>query len=94
MSRKGADDKQQGEILPFQLIYKSKTKRSIPSSKFPAGFLLSANGEETINLLDGVIKPYVEKTKEELGLDDSQKACIIWDAFKGQDTPEVKSKLQ
>ena len=27
-------------------------------------------------------------------LEDSQKACIIWDAFKGQDTPEVKSKLQ
>ena len=53
MSRKGADDKWQitatlaetlsGEILPFQLIYKGKTKRSVPSSKFPAGFLLSAN---------------------------------------------------
>ena len=53
MSRKGADDKWQitatlaetlsGEILPFQLIYKGKTKRSVPSPKFPAGFLLSAN---------------------------------------------------
>ena len=50
VSRKGADDKRQvtatlsetlsREILPFQLIYKGKTKRSIPSSKFPAGFLL------------------------------------------------------
>ena len=47
-----------------------------------------------MKLLDGVTKPYVEKTTEELGLEDSQKACIIWDAFKGQDTPEVKSKLQ
>ena len=53
VSRKGADNKRQvtatlsetlpGEILPFQLINKVKKKRSIPSSKFPAGFLLSAN---------------------------------------------------
>ena len=50
VSRKGADDKRQltatlsetlsGQILQFQLIYKGKTKRSIPSSKFPSGFLL------------------------------------------------------
>ena len=49
VSGKGADDKRQvtatlsetlsEEILPFQLIYKGKKKRSIPSSKFPAGFL-------------------------------------------------------
>ena len=88
------------KFLHDNLIYKGKTKRSIPSAKFPAGFLLSANPrhwsneEETIMLLDGVIKPYLEKTKEELSLEDSQKACIIWDAFKDQDTPEVKSKLQ
>ena len=110
VSRKGADDKRQGtaalsetlsgEILPFQLICHGKGKRSIPSSKFPAGFLLRANPrhwsneEEPIKLLDGVIKPYGEKTKAELGLEDSRKARIIWDAFKGQDTPEVKSKLQ
>ena len=98
VSRKGSDDKRQitatlsetlsGKILPFQLIYKGKTKRSIPSSKFPEGFLLSANPRhwsneaETIKLLDGIIKPYIEKTKELLHLNESQKSCIVWDAFK------------
>ena len=89
-----------GKILPFQLIYKGKTKRSIPSSKFPEGFLLSANPRhwsneaETIKLLEGIIKPYIEKTKELLHLNESQKSCIVWDAFKGQETPAVKSKLK
>lgn len=30
-----------GDILPFQIIYKGKTSRSLPSVQFPEGFCLS-----------------------------------------------------
>ena len=54
VSIKGSSDKHQitatfaetlaGDILPFQLIYKGKTKRSLPPNvTFPGGFLLSVN---------------------------------------------------
>ena len=32
-----------GDILPLQLIYQGKTRRSLPSATFPDGFLLSMN---------------------------------------------------
>ena len=53
ISRVGATDKRaitvtlcetlDGQILLFQLIYTGKTKRSLPSVKFPRGFCLSYN---------------------------------------------------
>ena len=110
VSRKGTDDKRaitatlaetlKGDILPFQLIYKGKTSRSIQSANFTPGFLLSANKshwsneKETLNLLDRIIAPYLQTAKEELGLDATQKAFIVWDAFSGQETEGVKSKLE
>ena len=98
VSRKGGNDKRgitvtltetlSGQILPFQLIYTGKTSRSLPHVKFPAGFCLSynekhwSNEAETMALVNKIIYPYVTKVKEELGLPETQKALLVWDAFK------------
>ena len=34
-----------GELLPVQLIYGGKTKKSIPAVSFPSDFVISANGK-------------------------------------------------
>ena len=91
----GSDDKslvesQSGEILPFHIIYQGKTAQCLPKdAKFPNGFCISynetywSNEAKTLQLLDDVIKPYVENVRSELDLPD-QKALLIWDAFKAQ----------
>ena len=110
VSRKGSNDKRAitvtyaetlaGDILPFQLIYKGKTVRSLPKVEFPKGFLLEMNDShwsnetETLKLLDKVVSPYLKKKKVELKLPESQKSCIIWDAFGAHRTDSVISKLE
>ena len=80
VAKKGATDKRcvtvtlsetlKGDILPFQIIYKGKTSRSLPSVQFPEGFCLSfnethwSNEAETIRLLKKVIVTYAETTKK------------------------------
>ena len=110
VSRKGSNDKRgitvtlaetlSGQILPFQLIYTGKTSRSLPHVKFPAGFCLSynekhwSNEAETMALVNKIIYPYVTKVKEDLGLPETQKALLVWDAFKAQSTDKVLSELE
>ncbi|PFX26609.1 hypothetical protein AWC38_SpisGene8728 [Stylophora pistillata] len=110
VSRKGSSDKRgitvtlaetlSGQILPFQLIYTGKTSRSLPHVEFPAGFCLSynekhwSNEAETMALVNKIIYPYVAKVKEELGLPETQKALLVWDAFKAQSTEKVSSELE
>ena len=110
VSKRGSDDKRaitatlsetlSGQILPFQLIYTGKTKRSLPDAQFPKGFSLSynpshwSNEEETLRLINDVIKPYIEGVKKELDLPEGQKTLIIWDAFKAQECPSVKQRLK
>ena len=110
VSRKGSNDKRDitvtlaetlsGQILPFQLIYTGKTSRSLPHVKFPAGFCLSYNEKHwsneaaTIALVNKIIYPYVTKVKEELRLPETQKALLVWDAFKAQSTDKVLSELE
>ena len=63
-----------GDILPFQLIYKGKTKRFLPKTTFPKGFVLSANKNhwsnetETIRLLNRIIHLYAQRKKADLDL--------------------------
>ena len=111
VSKKGCDDKRaitatltqtlSDLILPFQLIYTGKTKRSLPNAKLlPKGFLLSynpshwSNEEETLRLLSEVIDPYIKETKEKLNLPDEQKCLLLWDAFRAQECAAVLSKLE
>ena len=110
VSRKGGNDKCgitvtlsetiTGKILPFQLIYTGKTAHSLPSVEFPNGFCLSYNPkhwskeDETINLLENVVDPYFCQVREELGLQNDQKALILCDAFKAQSTDKVTKELE
>ena len=83
-----------GKISSFQLIYTRKTACSLPSVEFPNGFCLSYNPKhwsneyETINLLESVTDPYFCQVREELGLQNDQKALILWDAFKAQSSDQ------
>ena len=53
-----------GKILPFQIIYGSKTDQSLPKITFPAKFSASVNGkhyintEEVIKYLQEIVIPY------------------------------------
>ena len=89
-----------GEFSPMQIIYQGKTSRSQPVGfKFSNGFAVSqnekhySNDAETLSLIDKVFKPFVERKKKELKLPLTQKALLIWDVFKGQNTEKVLSKL-
>ena len=109
-SRKGGNDKRgvtvtlsetiTGKTLPSQLIYTGKTARSLPSIEFPNGFCLSYNPKrssneyETINLLESVVNPYFCQVREELKLQNDQKALILWDGFKARSTDKVTKELQ
>ena len=86
-------------MLPFQLIYKGKTERSLPSYDFPEGFSLSFNEKhcsneiEIIRLIDDILLPYIGKVKKEHNLPDDQNSFLIWDAFRAQSTATVMEKL-
>ena len=73
---------------------------SLPYVKYPAGFCLSynekhwSNEAETMALINKIIYPYATKVKEELGLPETKKALLVWDAFKAQSTDKVLSQLE
>ncbi len=91
-----------GEFLPFQIIYKGKTKRSLPinASKDTHKFLFSfnmkhwSNEKETLRLIDHVLVPHIKEVKQNLNLPANQKALLIWDAFTGQNTEKVTRRLE
>ena len=97
-----------GVFLPMQLIWKGKTKRSIPKEKvgakeglkFPDGFNLAftknhwSNEEKAIEHIEKIVVPYVEKVREELNLETNQKALLIFDVFRGQKTQKYLDVLK
>ena len=52
-----------------------------------------SNETETIRLINDVLLPYIEKVKAEKVFPEAQKSLLVWDAFKGQSTPEVMGTL-
>ena len=85
----------------MQLIYAGKTKRSTPQGiEFPHGFDVTStpnhwsNEEKAIQHLEIIIIPYIEKTREELGLPEDQMALLIYDVFKGQKTEQYLQLLE
>ena len=62
-----------GHFLPMYLIYRGKTKQSLPRFKFSDGFLLSCNPKhfsnamEYIKLINEIIIAYVQGQRKELG---------------------------
>ena len=65
-----------GKDLPFQAIYKGKTKQSLPKVNFPSGFSLSANMKHHSNTLEvlkhlrEIVIPYVEAERKKIGNPD------------------------
>ena len=88
-----------GHFLPMQLIYGGKIKQSLHRFKFPDGFSLSCNPKhfsnamESIKLINGIIIPYVQSERKELGK-PKQTALVIMDVFRGQITDDVISLLR
>ena len=72
-----------GKSLPFQLIYKGKTQRLLPTVDFPDGFCLLYNGKywsnekEIVRLTEEILVTYIKKFKEEKGLPNDQKSLLI-----------------
>ena len=104
---KGQDDKRQitatfavndaGEFMPMQLIYKGKTKRSLPKHHFPDGFNVTysenhwSNMEKSLEFFNEVIFPQIERIKQEENLPSEQVSLVLMDNFKGQDNDAVKN---
>ena len=88
-----------GKSLPFQLIYKGKTQRLLPTVDFPDGFCLLYNGKywsnekEIVRLIEEILVTYIKKFKEEKGLPNDQKSLLISDAFKAQSAANVSDVL-
>ena len=87
------------KFLSIQLIYGGKTNKSITAVSFPSDFVISANEKhysnerEALNMLENLIKPYVEKQRVSLNLDFDHPALLIMDVFKGQMTCAVRELL-
>ena len=58
-----------GKLLPFQVLYESKTEQCHPSTAFPEGFDIWhtpnhwANGGTSIRFVKNIILPYVSATR-------------------------------
>ena len=85
-----------GEFLPPQLIYKGKTKASLPSSvKFPEGWDLTFTSNHWANettmkaYVEKIIVPFVNSKRKQLRLNADHRALAIVDKFKGQCTPLI-----
>ena len=89
-----------GLFLPMQLIYEGKSPRCFPQGiTFPENFNLTftpnhwSNEDKVIELLEKVVFPFVVEKRKELSLPDEQKAILVFDVFKGQETERVQSLI-
>ena len=75
----------------MQLIYKGKTKQSLPKYTFPKDFedIFNekhwANESTAISFIENIIVPYVNDEKVPLGLPEAQKTLLVYDVFKGHE---------
>ena len=82
-----------GTYLPPQLIFDGKTERCHPSITFPSGWDIWHSPNHWSN--EDLIKRYVEKIlvpffvqgREACGLEETHPVLVIFDSFRGQNTP-------
>ena len=107
---KGLNDKRQitavfcgtliGEFMPIQLIYGGKTDRCHPRYPFPPDWHIThsenhwSNEQTMLNYIDKIIVSFVERVREDLGLDKQQAALAIFDHFKGQLSDRITQILE
>lgn len=106
----GVEDKRQitatfavslaGSFLPVQLVYQGKSTKCHPSVDFPSNWHIThspnhwCNEGTMISYVQVIIIPYIQETRKNLGLPDSQPALVIFDEFKGQTTQTVLNLLK
>jgi tellurite resistance protein len=89
-----------GDFLPVQLVYQGKTKKCLPCVEFPANWHVTAtpnhwcNEVTTLDYVQKIIIPYINKKKKELGMPATRSSLVIFDEFNGQTTDAVLSLLQ
>ncbi len=106
----GADDKRQitavfagtksGKFLPPQIIYAGKTKKCLPSVKFPENWHVTHTENHWANEITTgdyikliIVLPYVIQTRKHLSLAENHPALVIFDRFKGQCTEGMMSLI-
>ena len=88
-----------GDFLPIQVVYKGKTKRCHPKFAFPNDWHITHSDNHWSNSLTmndyftKIILPYVKSVKEFNKFNPNQTSLLIFDAFKGQMTPEFLNQL-
>ena len=76
-----------------------KTDRCHPDFQFPASWDVThsenhwSNEETMLRFVDNVIFPYVQETRQAMGLSEDQKALVILDVFKAHLCESLKEKL-
>ena len=86
-------------FLPIQLLYRGKTAQSIPRTKYPESFSLSANVKhfsnttENIKLIHEIILSYVERERRRLD-NEGQPALLIIYVFRGLMTQPILDLLK
>ena len=86
------------DFLSIQVIYAGKTSRCHPRYNFPPDWDIThspkrwSNEATTIQYIQNIIIPYVNKTRETF--EDDTPALIIMDNFKGQITSTVSNLLE
>ena len=89
-----------GDYLPLQLIYKGKTSRCHPNFNFPSDWHVThspkhwSTEDTMVEYIEEIIVPYVDSTRDHLGVDSSQAALVILDSFKGQVTNSINMLLE
>ena len=89
-----------GYFLPPQIIYKGKTNRCLPLTKFPNAWHITctenhwANEKTTLDYINKVLLPYIERKRHELHLSTDHPALVIYDKFKAQCTDSVIKVLR
>ena len=106
----GVDDKRQitallsitmsGKLLPVQVVYKGKTPACLPKVPFPDDWHVTfttnhwSNEETMMGYLHCILLPYIEKVRKELKLSATQRAFVIFDQFKAQNTEGFLQALE
>ena len=89
-----------GTFLPIQLIYKGTTDRCHPKYKFPDSFHVThtsnhwSNEQTSVDLLEKIVGPYLNETREKLGLTNDYPWLLIADVFRGQWTDRVQGVVK
>lgn len=77
-----------------QLLYIGVTEKCHPTFLNGMFGALLTTGRMKVRYIDKVLKPYIHKKKQELGLADDSKTVIVWDVFRAHRTQPALEKLR